>query len=218
MKFKLNSRLSLYSSILLAIFVSLFLSWSAAKSWFSYIYAGDPPPGGFTEAIGVEGDNSQLYFLLAQFYENYDFTVPRGDIQDLYRKALELNPLNYNYWYYLAEFLSTEGKRDLALFSLNQATELAPGVVSLRWAAGILASRLGEPIEREALERLRRPPVLWWEGEPEPGGPEADRLGVAGGFATEVLDRRDWIRGLHAGASTLWRGTMGKPSEGRRAP
>ncbi len=144
MKFKLNSRLSLYSSILLAIFVSLFLSWSAAKSWFSYIYAGDPPPGGFTEAIGVEGDNSQLYFLLAQFYENYDFTVPRGDIQGLYRKALELNPLNYNYWYYLAEFLSTEGKRDLALFSLNQATELAPGVVSLRWAAGILASRLGD--------------------------------------------------------------------------
>lgn len=144
MKFTLNSRLSLYLSILLAISVSLLLSWSAAKSWLSYVYAGDPPPGGFTEAIGAESDNSQLYFLLAQFYENYDFTAPREDIYVLYRKALELNPLNYNYWYYLAEFLSTEKKRDLALFSLDQATELAPGVVSLRWAAGILASRLGD--------------------------------------------------------------------------
>lgn len=144
MKFTLNSRLSLYLSTLLAISASLLLSWSAAKSWLSYVYAGDPPPGGFTEAIRVESDNSQLYFLLAQFYENYDFTAPRGDIYGLYRKALELNPLNYNYWYYLAEFLSTEQKRDLALFSLDQATELAPGVVSLRWAAGILASRLGD--------------------------------------------------------------------------
>ena len=144
MKFTLNSRPSLYLSILFTIFVSLFLTWSSAKSWLSYVYAGDPPPGGFTEAIQVEGDNSQLYFLLAQFYENYDFTAPRSDIYSLYRKALELNPLNYNYWYYLAEFLSTEGKKDLALFSLDQATELAPGVVSLRWAAGILASRLGD--------------------------------------------------------------------------
>ncbi|HVY55957.1 MAG TPA: tetratricopeptide repeat protein, partial [Thermodesulfobacteriota bacterium] len=144
MKFSLKSRTSLYSSILLAILVPLLLIWNSAQSWLSYVYAGDPPPGGFKEAIEVEDDNSQLYFLLAQFYENYDFTTPRSDIYSLYKKSLELNPLNYNYWYYLAEFLSTEGKSDLALFSLDQATELAPGVVSLRWAAGILASRLGD--------------------------------------------------------------------------
>jgi tetratricopeptide (TPR) repeat protein len=144
MKFTIGSRLSLYISLLLTTTITLFLTWSSAKSWLSYVYAGDPPPAGFNEAIAVESKNSQLYFLLAQYYENYEFTAPRGQVFELYRKALELNPLNYNYWYYLAEFLSTEGKREAALYALNQATELAPGVVSLRWAAGILASRLGD--------------------------------------------------------------------------
>jgi hypothetical protein len=150
MKFTIGSRLSLYISVLLTISITLFLTWNSAKGWLSYVYAGDPPPAGFNEAIQVESGNSQLYFLLAQYYENYDFTAPREQIFELYRNALQLNPLNYNYWYYLAEFLSTEGKREKALYALNQATELAPGVVSLRWAAGILASRLGD---EEALKR-----------------------------------------------------------------
>ncbi|MEW6145848.1 MAG: tetratricopeptide repeat protein [Thermodesulfobacteriota bacterium] len=150
MKFTIGSRLSLYISVLLTISITLFLTWNSAKGWLSYVYAEDPPPAGLNEAIQVESENSQLYFLLAQYYENYDFTAPREKIFELYRKALQLNPLNYNYWYYLAEFLSTEGKREKALYALNQATQLAPGVVSLRWAAGILASRLGD---EEALKR-----------------------------------------------------------------
>lgn len=152
MKFTLGSRFSLYTSIFLTITITLFLSWSSLMSWLSYVYAGDPPPAGFNEAIVVESENSQLYFMLAQFYVNYDFKVPRGQIYNLYRKALELNPLNYSYWYYMAEFLSTEGKRDEALFALKQATELAPGVVALRWKAGMLASRLGD--EKSLLDNL----------------------------------------------------------------
>src|SRR3990167_3627371 len=132
MKFTISSRLSLHISILLTISITLFLTWNSAKSWLSYVYAGDPPPAGFNEAITAESGNSQFYFLLAQYYENFDFTVPRGEIYQLYGKALELNPLNYNYWCFLAEFLSKEGKREMAIYALNRATELAPGVISLR--------------------------------------------------------------------------------------
>jgi hypothetical protein len=172
MKFKIGSRLSLYISLILTISITIFLMWNSAKGWLSYVYAEDPPPAGLNEAIRVESGNSQLYFLLAQYYENYDFTAPREKIFGLYREALGLNPLNYNYWYYLAEFLSTEGKGDKALYALNQATELAPGVVSLRWAAGILASRLGD---KEALkgnlnavikfdpERRRKAFIVLWQ-------------------------------------------------------
>jgi len=144
MKFTIGSRLSLYISILLTILISLFLAWSSARNWLAYVYAGDPPPEGFMEAISIESGNSDFYFLLGQYYDNYDISAPRDRAYNLYRSALELNPLNYNYWYYLAEFLSEEGKRDKALFALNQATELSPGVVALRWRAGMLASRLGD--------------------------------------------------------------------------
>lgn len=171
MKFTIRSKFSLYLSILLTICISLFLIRSSTKGWLSNIYAEDPAPAGFYEAIKVESGNAQLYFLLAQYYENYDFTAPRGQIYKLYKKALELNPLNYNYWYYLAVFLATEGKQETAIYALNQATELAPGVVSLRWAAGILASRLGNEdalkknlhmvIESDAERRKKAFIVLW---------------------------------------------------------
>lgn len=53
--------------------------------------------------------------------------------------------------------------------------------------------------------------VLWWDGEPEPGGPLAASLGISGGFATTVADRRDWVRGLHNATSTMHRGAIRIP-------
>lgn len=161
MKFTIGSRLSLYVSILLTILISLFLAWNSARNWLAYVYASDPPPEGFMEAITIEGGNSDFYFLLGQYYDNYDISAPRDRVYKLYRSALELNPLNYNYWYYLAEFLSEEGKRDKALFALNQATELSPGVVALRWRAGMLASRLGD--EKSLADNLS--PVMAFDPE-----------------------------------------------------
>ena len=142
MKFTISSRFSQYPSIFLTIIISLLLVWNSAKSWLAYIDADDPPPDGFKEAIAIDDSNAQFYFLLSQYYNNYDMSFPRDQVYNLYMKALELNPFNYNYWYYLAEFLSGEGKRDKALFALNQATELSPGVVELRWRAGMLAAKL----------------------------------------------------------------------------
>lgn len=153
MKFTIGSRFSQNASFLLTIFISLFLVWNSAKSWLAYNYAGDPPPDGFKEAITVEDSNSQLYFLLGQYYDNYEYSTSRDQVYKLYKKAIELNPLNYNYWYYLAEFLSEENLRDKALFALNQATELSPGVVALRWEAGMLASTLGD--EKSLSDNLR---------------------------------------------------------------
>lgn len=171
MKFTIGSRFSLYTSIFLTITITLFLSWSAAKNWLSYVYATDPPPNGLNEAIRIESGNSQFYFMLGEYYANYDLSVPRSRVYDLYKKALEFNPLDYNYWYYLAEFLLQDGKRDLAIYTLNKATELAPGVVSLRWAAGMLAAKLGDEealinnlrsvIAYDRHRRYKAFPILW---------------------------------------------------------
>lgn len=144
MRLTINSGLYRYAAIIVTIVISVAMAWSSATSWFSYIYAGDPPPGGLKDAISLERDNAEFYFLLGQYYDIYDFTAPREDIYGLYKKALELNPFNYNYWLSLARFLSKEGRRDEALFTLNQATQLSPGIVSLRWDAGMLASELGD--------------------------------------------------------------------------
>lgn len=144
MRFRIRSKGLFYLSILFIISISLSLTWSSAKSWISYVYAGDPPPAGLNEAIKIESGNSQFYFLLAEYFNNYETSEPRSQIFKLHLKALELNPLNYNYWFYLADFLAVDGQRESAKFALNQATELAPGVISLRWTAGILASRLGD--------------------------------------------------------------------------
>jgi Carbohydrate binding domain/Tetratricopeptide repeat len=159
MKFTIGSKFSRYISIFLTVIISLLLAWTSAKSWLAYTYAGDPPPEGLKDAIATEDGNSQFYFLLGQYYDNYDVSVPRDQVYKLYRKALELNPLNYNYWYYLAEFLSDEGKRDKALFALNQATELSPGTVALRWKAGMLATRLGD--EKTLSDNLK--PVIAYD-------------------------------------------------------
>lgn len=153
MNLHIRSRLHRYGAISLIIIIVFYLVSASAGGWLSYTYAGDPPPGGLKDAIVLEGDNSDFYFLLGQYYDNHDFTAPRSEVFNCYRKALELNPLNYSYWFYLAEFFSREGERDKAMFALKQATGLSPGVVALRWGAGMLASKLGD---REAiLDNLR---------------------------------------------------------------
>lgn len=148
MNLVIRSRLRQYALLALSITVVIILVTRASNNWLSYVYAGDPPPKGFKEAMVLKPNNSEFYFLLAQYYDNYDFTTPRPEVAGLYKKSLELNPLNYNYWFYLAEFLSRQGEKEKAIYALNQSTELSPGVVSLRWAAGMLASKLGD---KEAL-------------------------------------------------------------------
>lgn len=161
MNLVIRSRLRQYALLALSAIIIFILVTRAASNWLSYIYAGDPPPRGLKEAMVLEGNNSEFYFLLAQYYDNYDFTLPRAEVSNLYKKALELNPLNYNYWFYLAEFLSRQGEKDKAVYALNQSTRLSPGVVSLRWAAGMLASKLGD--KEALLDNLV--PVMAYDGE-----------------------------------------------------
>lgn len=172
MNLVIRSRLRQYALLALSAIIILILVTRAASNWLSYIYAGDPPPRGLKDAMVLEGNNSEFYFLLAQYYDNYDFTVPRTDVANLYKKALELNPLNYNYWFYLAEFLSRQGERDKAVYALNQSTQLSPGVVSLRWAAGMLASKLGDkkalldnlvPVMAYDSDRRQKAFIILWQ-------------------------------------------------------
>ena len=144
MKLKLHSKFSQYIAIFVTILITLVLIKDSANSWFSYIYASDPPPTGLENAYSLERGNAEFYFLLAQYYNFYDYTTPREKIYPLYKKALELNPFNYGYWFALAQFLSRQDRKEDARFALEQAIELSPGVVALRWEAGMLASELGD--------------------------------------------------------------------------
>lgn len=65
--------------------------------------------------------------------------------------------------------------------------------------------------DRPSPDAASRPAVLWWEGAPAPGSEAAVRIGISGGFATSIVDRRNWVQGLHDAASTLWRGTLALP-------
>ena len=77
-----------------------------------------------------------------------------------------------------------------------------------------LAQSLGEPTEREAIKALGRAELaLWWEASPEPGSSQAASIGISGGFPTKVMDRRDWVRGLHVEGSVMLRGSLAVPME-----
>lgn len=172
MNLVIRSRLRQYALLALSAIFILILVTRAASNWLSYIYAGDPPPRGLKDALALEGKNSEFYFLLAQFYDNYDTSESTNEVYTYYQKALELNPVNYSYWFYLADSLFMDGKKEDALFALNQATELAPGVVSLRWMSAILASKLGnedvlvdnlKPVVAHDPERREKAFTILWQ-------------------------------------------------------
>lgn len=90
--------------------------------------------------------------------------------------------------------------------------EAANGPEALLRAAVAEASAEARDKEGDPSSGLEHSAVLWWEADPQPGGEAAARLGIAGGFATTVVDRRNWVQGLHDATSTLWRGTIALPA------
>ncbi len=83
--------------------------------------------------------------------------------------------------------------------------EATSGPAALLRALGDLES------EQDGFGDNNGPAILWWEGLPEAGGSEATSLKIRGGFPTSIVDRRDWVQGLHTDASTLLRGTVAIP-------
>ena len=171
MNLVIRSRLRQYALLALSAILVLILITRAANNWLSYVYAGDPPPKGLKEASVLEPNNSEFYFLLAQYYDSYDASVPSNQVYSYYQKALELSPANFAYWFYLADSLFMDGKQDDSLLALNQATELAPGMVSLRWGAAMLASKMGDEeaiisnirsvLDNDPQRRYKAYPILW---------------------------------------------------------
>ncbi len=82
-------------------------------------------------------------------------------------------------------------------------------VVDANSGCEALARSLSEPLEQDTLARAAGSafPMIW-EGSPAPESDKAYELGIRGGFATRVLDRRDWVLGLHNEESVLLRGTL----------
>lgn len=78
--------------------------------------------------------------------------------------------------------------------------------VQAQHGVSALIACLDDPLERESASMERKLPLLW-EGGPEPGFSPGGWT-VEGGFPTRVLDRRDWVRGIHTGESFLRRGTL----------
>ena len=82
-------------------------------------------------------------------------------------------------------------------------------MVDAKSAPEALARSLGELVEQETLAHGAGSTLpLIWEGSPAPESRQAEELGIDGGFATRVLDRRDWVLGIHHEESVLLRGTL----------
>ncbi|MDA2918209.1 hypothetical protein MYX76_01720 [Desulfobacterota bacterium AH_259_B03_O07] len=170
MNLNLNSRLN---QILVVCFVSFFSAYvihSSIISWLSSSYAIKGTESGYREAMSLNPHNPLYYFLLGT-HLNLDFGDSKEEVLSLYKKALELSPFNYNYWISLAEFFTEKGKTAKAEYALRVATNMAPGVPSLRWRAGILATNLGdkdsvldnlsEVIAKDPNRRTRAFAALW---------------------------------------------------------
>jgi Carbohydrate binding domain len=141
MKIYLHSKFNRLVTILITLAFSIFFIRCILLSWFSRIDVLGATEQGIEKAISLTPDNPDNYLLLAT-YLNLDFTEDTAPILSLYKKALELVPFNYNYWFSLSEFLKDKGYDDRAVYALRIATNMAPGIVSLRWNAGLLALEL----------------------------------------------------------------------------
>ena len=141
MKIDLSSKYSQILTIIISITFSFFLIRCISLSWLSRIYALKATEQWIEEAISSTPDNPDNYLLLAT-YLNLENTEDTERILMNYKKALELGPFNYNYWLSLSEFLINKDYDEKAIYTLKIATDLAPGIVSLRWNAALLALEL----------------------------------------------------------------------------
>jgi ribosomal protein L33 len=142
MKLNLNSRLNRILVVCFVSFFSAYLIHSSIISWLSSTYAIKGTESGYRKAISLNPHNPLYYFLLGM-YLNLDFGDSKEEVLSLYKQALELSSFNYTYWISLAEFFTEKGKTGKAEYALRVATNMAPGVPSLRWRAGMLAANLG---------------------------------------------------------------------------
>jgi hypothetical protein len=143
MNLYLDSKYKRIIVIILSFVIAVFLIIYIFQSWFSRIYARESTENGLEKAIFLNPDNPDNYILLANFLY-LDFSPDKERVLTLYKRSLELSPFNYNNWISLSEFLTESGDDRKALYALRIATDLAPGVVSLRWKAGVLALELND--------------------------------------------------------------------------
>jgi hypothetical protein len=129
--------------ITVSFVIAVFLIISILESWLSRIYARESTEEGLKEAIELAPDNPDNYILLAN-YLYLDFSPDKERILNLHKRSLELSPFNYNNWISLSEFLADNGDHGNALYALGVATNLAPGVASLRWKAAVMAIELND--------------------------------------------------------------------------
>lgn len=145
MNLSLRDRYKKVTAVLVLLILTFLLIQSAFNTWLAYTYAQGSQPDGFILASEIEPENPDYYFLTAFYLAEYEYPLSRDEALANYKKAITLSPLNYNYWFHLAEILYDEGNQEKALYALDQATSLSPGSVSLRWKAGMLATKLGAP-------------------------------------------------------------------------
>lgn len=153
MNLSLRPRYKQIIALVVFITITALLIHNSFKTWLAYSYAQGPQPEGLRLASGIEPKNPDYYFLIAFYLMEYDYQSSYETAMDEYKKALTLSPFNHNYWFYLAELLYSGGQHEQARYALNQATELSPGTVSLRWRSGMLASKLGD--KELVLDNLR---------------------------------------------------------------
>ena len=164
----------LYKKVSLALVLLIILSLliqNSFKTWLSYSYAQGPQPEGLRRASEVDPKNPDYYFLTGYYLMEYDYLSSQDQVFEDYKKALTLSPFNYNYWFFLAEFFYQKGELEKSLYSMNKATSLSPGSVSLRWKSGMLASKLGNKeavisnlssvIENDPDRRTKAFGILW---------------------------------------------------------
>ncbi len=134
----------MWGAVFILICIPLVLAWKTTKNLLSYTYASQPAPGGLEHAIRLVHDNPDFYFLLGFYTDTYDYTAPKSKAIERYKQALEINPTNYDYWYYLANALADNNESEKASYAFKQAVKMSPGTVSLRWRAALLAAKLGD--------------------------------------------------------------------------
>ncbi len=144
MNLSLRPRYKQILAVIAIIIIVALLIQSSFKTWLAYSYAEGPQPEGLRLASAIDPSNPDYSFLIAFYLMEYDDQSSYETALEEYKKALTLSPFNHNYWFYLAELLHYGGQREQALYALSEATTLSPGSVSLRWRAGMLASKLGD--------------------------------------------------------------------------
>lgn len=127
------------------LLLSLWIGYQIVSIWRSVsLYQADPSKGNLLEAAKLEPRNPEPFYRLGLFHFFDLLETDLDQALSFLAGAIRRNPLEQQYWLYLARVLQRNQEKESAETVLERAVGIAPTNYAGRWQVGNLLLQQGE--------------------------------------------------------------------------